>query len=397
MKVLFVSEYFYPIGKGGGEISTFLLAKELVKCGIKIHVLTSWFDGMKKEELIDGVNIHRRLRSGKNPNKILDNIKRVLFFERSLLTELEKLDKKENFDIIHCMNATSISAVKLKSKLKKRFFLHANSPVMFCPKGTLMYKDKRECDVKCSRSAFLECYIHSNLIGKIDPKFYEKYNPLFVFMYRKRYEDYQSLIKKFDHYIAISKFMKRMLVKSGVNEKKVSVVYPLIEFERFSKLKKPKNEVKKILYLGEYSKPKGPQVLIDALKQVKTPYEANFYGEGSLKNCLIKEAKKFNLNVNINGKADYDDIPKIMEKHDIVVVPSLVAEGFGRVALEATVAGKVVIGTGFGGLGECPSIKKLKKTLFKKILNNRISSKNKIHSMFTKREIINRINLIYKD
>ena len=43
MKILFISEYFPPKGKGGGEISCFLLAKYLVKQGVEIHVLTSKF------------------------------------------------------------------------------------------------------------------------------------------------------------------------------------------------------------------------------------------------------------------------------------------------------------------------------------------------------------------
>jgi glycosyltransferase involved in cell wall biosynthesis len=352
MKVLIVSEYFYPIGKGGGEISGFLFAKELAKNSIDIHVLTSFFDGMKKDETIDGVKIHRLLKSGRKPNSLIDNIKRRLFFEKSLLKELEALDRKENFDIIHCMNATSIPAVKLKGRLNKRFFLHVNSPVLFCPKGTLMYKDKESCDRICDRKTFLDCYIHSRLIGKFEPNLLSKYNPFFIYIYRKRYEEYQRDLKKFDHYIAISDFMKKCLVRSEVDHRKITVIYPLIESERFLNLKRPHNKVLKILYLGEYSKPKGPQVLLEALKGVTVPYEANFYGEGVLKAFLEREAKSNNLNANIHGKADYDDVPKIMEKHDVVVVPSLVAEGFGRVAYEASVAGKCVLVNDVGGLKE---------------------------------------------
>ena len=41
-----------------------------------------------------------------------------------------------------------------------------------------------------------------------------------------------------------------------------------------------------------------------------------------------------------------------MEKHDIVVVPSLGNEGFGRVAHEASIAGRYVISSNIGGLRE---------------------------------------------
>jgi glycosyltransferase involved in cell wall biosynthesis len=352
MKVLIVSEYFFPLGKGGGEISGFLFAKELTKNKIGVHVLTSFFYGMKKEEIIDKVRIHRLLRSGKNPNSLIDNIKRRWFFEKSLLKELENLDKKENFDIIHCMNATSISAVKLKDKLKKKFVLHVNSPVLFCPKGTLMYKDRESCDRKCDRKTFLDCYMNSKFIGKFEPNLISKINPFFIYVYRKRYEEYQNLMKGFDHYIAISKFMESCLIRDGIDKKKISIIYPLIELDKFINLEQSKNKIPKILYLGEYSKPKGPQLIIDALKKVNIPYEANFYGEGVLKGYLTEQTKNNKLNVKIYDKIKYEDIPHIMEKHDIVIVPSLVSEGFGRVALEAIAAGKYVIANDIGGLGE---------------------------------------------
>lgn len=352
MKVLMISEYFHPFGKGGGEISAMLLAKELSKAGIEIHVLTSFFPGTDKEEEYDGIKIHRRLKTGQNPSSMIENIKRALFFEKSLLKELKKIDSEENFDIIHCMNVTSIPAVKVKDKLNKKFILHVNSPILFCPKGTLIYKDKEPCNVECCRAAFLDCYFHSTLVGKFELSPFIKFNPFFIYMYRKRYEKYGKLIQKFDHYIAISEFMKKGLLKKGLAENKISVIYNIVELERFSNLKPPKNKIPKILYLGEYSRPKGPQLLIEALKEMKKPYVANFYGDGVLKDFLIKEAKKYRLNAIIHEKAKYEEIPKIMQKHDIVVIPSLVGEAFGRVALEAVAAGKRVIASDVGGIGE---------------------------------------------
>jgi glycosyltransferase involved in cell wall biosynthesis len=47
--------------------------------------------------------------------------------------------------------------------------------------------------------------------------------------------------------------------------------------------------------------------------------------------------------ININKHADFSEIPNIIEQHDILVFPSLVAEAFGRAALEACAAGKIVI------------------------------------------------------
>ncbi len=350
MKVLMVSEYFYPKGMGGGEISAFLLAKALAKSKIEVHVLTSKFGELKEEEVLGGVNVHRRLKTGENPVSLIENIKRKMFFEKSLLKELELLHKEERFDVIHCMNASSIAAVKLKSKIKKRFVLHANSPVLFCPKGTLMYRDTETCSRDCCFSVFWDCYFHSSLVGKIELTPFLKYNPLSVLVIRNQYEKYQKFLKEFDHCIAISTFMKKRLLMAGIPFQKITIIYNIVELGKFLRLKQPRNKVKKILYLGEYSKTKGPHVLLEALKEIKVPYEANFYGSGVLKEYLIREAKKHRLNVHINEKVSYSEIPSIMAKHDVVVMPSLVGEAFGRVALEACAAGKIVVAFDVGGI-----------------------------------------------
>ena len=85
MKVLMISEYYPPFGKGGGEISAYLLAKELAKTKNKVHVLTSHFPGLKKKETKDKIIIHRLLKTGQNSSSILGNLERSLFFNKSLL------------------------------------------------------------------------------------------------------------------------------------------------------------------------------------------------------------------------------------------------------------------------------------------------------------------------
>ena len=60
MKIGFLIEYFYPVS-GGAENNCFYLAKELAKKH-EVHVFTSDRKDekmFKKEELIDGIKIHR--------------------------------------------------------------------------------------------------------------------------------------------------------------------------------------------------------------------------------------------------------------------------------------------------------------------------------------------------
>ena len=350
MKILMISEYFPPVGKGGGEISAYLLAKHLVKNKITVHVLTSHFDNLKRIETVDGIKIHRFLQTGKNPSIFKDNIKRILKFEKSLLKETLLLSEKENYDVIHCMNTSSIPTVKLKHIIKKPFILHVNGPVMFCPKGTLMYKDEIPCNIECNTQNFTTCFLSSKNIGKTNLKPYLKYNPLLMYLLKKRYNSMQQYMKLFDRFFAISTYMKTRLLMSGINEAEIDIVYNITETKDFINLKQKKNKILKILYLGEYSKPKGPHIIIDALKKLKINYEANFYGKGVLEDYMLQEKILYNLNINVNNIVPYDFVPKIIEEHDIVIFPSFVGEAFGRVALESCYAGKTVLASNIGGV-----------------------------------------------
>ena len=122
-----------------------ILAEALAKKGLEISVLTSHFPNTKKFEIKNKVKIYRNIKTGKDPSSLISNIKRIITFPNSAKKEVKKLQK--NFDMIHYLNTTSIVGITKN----KKSYCHVNSPVFFCPKGTLMYQDKRECPYKCTK------------------------------------------------------------------------------------------------------------------------------------------------------------------------------------------------------------------------------------------------------
>ena len=58
MRIGFLLSSFYP-ATGGREVLTLNFAKELAKRGHEVHVFTTQFKGMKKEETAFGIHIHR--------------------------------------------------------------------------------------------------------------------------------------------------------------------------------------------------------------------------------------------------------------------------------------------------------------------------------------------------
>jgi len=356
IKILIISEYFPPKIMGGGEISAYLLAKKLANLkndgqdALKVSVLTSYFLGLKKFEIKDKIKIHRTLETGENPESFLSNIKRSLLFEKSLLKELEKLNKKENFDIIHCMNMTSIPAVKLKANkkaTKSKFVVHINSPLAMCPKGDLIYKNN-SCSGNCEYKKFIECVSSSKELGKVKNRFYIRYNPILLKIAYNKYQELKLLVSKFDSQIVISNYLKENL--KGQITQKINVVPNIIELDDFINLKeKTSNKSPRTLFLGIYNIAKGPQILIEALK--KTDYAADFYGYGPLKEYLIEKKKEYGLKkANIHDKVPYNNIPELYETHDIIVFPSVWPEPFGRIAIEAMASSRAIVASDIGGI-----------------------------------------------
>jgi len=344
MKVLMISEYFPPMSMGGGEISAFLLAKELAKNNIDITILTSKFSGQKEDETIEGVRVLRRLKTGL-PYSLKGQIDRERFFEKSVLRQSSLV---KDYDIIHCMNTDSLVAIKLKKFSKAKFVMHVNGPSVFCPKRTLMYKDDIECNKKCHGLIYLNCITHSKYAGKTDITI-QRYNPAFIYYIKRKHDKINLLMKQFDYYTPISTYMQERLIKEGIDKEKTKVIYNILEIEKFKTLNQQKNKTKKLLYLGAYTKPKGPQLVLEAINGLKD-YEINFYGTGPLKQALVDYAKKNKLNANIYDEIKYTEVPEKIAQHDILVFPSIVAEAFGRVALEAIAAGKTVVASDIGGI-----------------------------------------------
>jgi glycosyltransferase involved in cell wall biosynthesis len=57
-RVLIVNYEFPPIG-GGGGVSALVLAKGFIEQGYEVDYLTSWYTGLKKFEVVEGINVHR--------------------------------------------------------------------------------------------------------------------------------------------------------------------------------------------------------------------------------------------------------------------------------------------------------------------------------------------------
>ena len=109
-KILMLNYELSPVGGGAGS-ATYNVAKELVKRGHEVTVLTSIFKGLKKEEVKDGIKIYRvfSLRKGIHDCGLL-GAATYLF---SAAIKLIQLRRTENYDLLHYYFSLPTGALSL--------------------------------------------------------------------------------------------------------------------------------------------------------------------------------------------------------------------------------------------------------------------------------------------
>jgi len=353
MRILFISEYYPPIIMGGGEINLAQIAQELARQKHEIIVLTSYFPTLATEEVVQGVTILRKLKTGMKTSTLGGNFQRRFFFPRSIRREAHKVITTQNPDIIHFIGTSIIAAPEIKKYHQKLFATIESYPTL-CPKGDRLYHGKKECIITCTAKEFVFCQQESQEIGKMKNKWYLKYNPLFL-AYTYHYYTKLNTALSSCTLISISKYVQQLLLQQNHQS---TIIPNILDVDAFACVKKKnqersaekENKKPQILYLGSLIQSKGPKILLEALKGIDC--RCDLYGEGNLKSELQEYIEKNNLDAEIHPPVPYDRIPELYAQTDIVVFPSIWPEPFGRIVIEAQAAGKIIIGSRVGAIGE---------------------------------------------
>jgi len=168
-------------------------------------------------------------------------------------------------------------------------------------------------------------------------------------LYKHRYLDSrQKLLDKANFIISTSSSVEEKLEQIGVKSQSlpnpVNVDSYLTDDETVeTDLKSPI-----VTFIGSLKQIKGTELLSDIIRSFS---ETSFLivGEGRDKEKM--QAKFSNRsNVKFTGWIDKEQIPAFYNTSDIILYPSLVPEGFGRIAVEAMASATPIISSNRGGM-----------------------------------------------
>jgi glycosyltransferase involved in cell wall biosynthesis len=170
--------------------------------------------------------------------------------------------------------------------------------------------------------------------------------------YSKRF-----LLKQAKEITATSRYLARKTATLSPNGKKIHVIPFGIDCSTFQRLQKRLTKKKvRIGFIKSLAPKYGPDYLLKAFAEVLKKFpevHLIMVGHGSMDNYLRQLAAELNIekHITFTGYWQYKEIPKILSKLDIFVMPS-VEETFGVAALEAQAMEIPVVATKVGGVPE---------------------------------------------
>lgn len=353
MKILILSDDYPPAVRGGAEVSTKIMAEQLAKKGIDVHILTRPLNKKTIVEKINSVTIHRTLTS-------LDffTIKEgsiclpltTYFFKKQILD----LHKNENFDLFHASGRdVAIGAILAAKDANIPSVVHIRDYWPICQMRSCIELYNKKVNCKYSISCIF-CH------NKHSEQLYGNKNKLYILWAIVAYLNtgYRlKKLKKASHIFTVSNFVKSILLKNNFDSKNIEAIPNILPNIKMPQLKMKKSNTKKtILYIGRLSIEKG---LFDLIAACSLVYKNNkniklrIVGGGPLENELKNYVKKNNLSfVEFTGKITNDKVYIEYQNCDIVVCPSLFPEPFLRIAIEASYYRKPIVAYNTGGIPE---------------------------------------------
>lgn len=292
MKILVICQYYSPEPFRIADI-----CEELVKGGNEVDVVTSFpnypmgeiYDGYKdgnhKNEVINGVNVHRVFTIGRKTGAICRFIN---YYTYSIASSLYIARLKKKYDVVFVYQLSPVMMANAALKYKKK---HGKKVVLYC----------------------LDLWPESLCIGGI-----RKDGPIYNY-YRKLSE---KIYNRTDEILVSSRMYKKYFdEKFDINGVKVQYL-PQYAEDVFYPSENEKKDGFNITFAGNIGTTQSIETILYAAKKFEEKkISFNFYGDGSGLEKMKSLSQKLQLkNTFFYGRIPIEDVPEKYAESDALIV-----------------------------------------------------------------------------
>lgn len=339
MRILIVNTYYHPNIVGGTENSVKILAENLIKHGhdVAIYCIDNNHNNLTLE-FLNGVKIYRSnlgvydidIALKKNNNIIKKFLNKVVEFKNySIESDLNSIISDFNPDIIHTNNLYGISPYIWEFAYRKGIkIIHTLRDYwLLSPKVSLE---------NLNQMTLLEKFFINN---------YQNY-----FRKKSKLVDIVTAPSNF----TLSTFKNYKYFKNARYEhinNAIEVNLDMVETIINEKKTRTSSKIK-FIFVGALNKMKGIDILLKVFNSIDNPLiSLTICGDGEMIN-LVKEYCNMDNRIIYKGKLNKFHLEEQLKLSDVLIVPSMWDEPFGRVVIEANQFGNPVIGSNRGGIKE---------------------------------------------
>jgi len=380
MKIIHVPFTFSPDPIGGTEVYVDNLARDLRELGVDAIVAAP--GETSRTYILDGLRVHRYVGS----KKIIDVSQLYGSGDTVAAGEFAKILDEERPDLLHLHAFTSAVSLQLIRQAKRRsipvvFTYH--TPTVTCVRGTLLLWGNNICDGKLDVHRCAACNLNSRGMYRPVAEWIARLPPVVVRSLTRhglqgdiwtalrmselvsmRHDVFRAMASEVDHIVAVSKWVKELLLLNDVPDAKVFVSRHGIRqttnqkpHPTQSRTGESSDEIR-IAFLGRLDPTKGAYVLIEALAMKPgLKIKLDIYGivqnaaNAAYQEKIIKLARS-DPRISIYKSIPSVEVVSRLRHYDFLAVPSQWLETGPLVALEAFAAGIPVIGFDVGGVSE---------------------------------------------
>lgn len=306
LRIGYLIAYFHPF-ESGAERQALTQGRELVRRGHEVHVVTHAMPGVPREDDVDGIRVHRRVRSSKRGPLFAPS------FVASAVRSLGRI--RRHVDLVHTHQALweAVAAGTARATGRLR-----GVPTLVQPASSGYYGEAEE--LQRIRGAGL----------------------------------LRRLILRNDGFIAISSDIERQWLGLGVPPERMVRIASGVDADAYapgpSRVAATLPPSPRVVFTGRLHPQKNLDVLIDAWPAVlaRSPATLVLVGQGPERDRLAAKARTLGVEPHIHFAGPAGDVSDMLRAADVFVLPS-VAEGMSNSLLEAMATGLPCVASDIGG------------------------------------------------